>query len=335
MLLALVVTNIICTLIIGTRYKLQDPEFLDIVRHGRLIARGLDFASAVAFIPWLKYFPNNGISSIKEGVAIRDAFVSRKLKEHQESFDPNNLRDFTDALISEFSKEVSTGEKNLCKLTDTNLEMILADLFLAGTETTVTTLYWSLAYLVTWPEVQEKIIDEQKCVLGERQPVLKDRRSLPFFEAVIQEVLRFSTILPLGVPRKTTCNTLIDGKAIPGGTQVILNLWAIHHDEREWKSPELFEPERWLDKDGSFIHGLTKMTLPFGAGKRVCIGESLAKIEIFLFLSNLLYRYKVKPVFGRLPDLAGVLSVTYSPKSFQVILERRDDGSYHRKDITS
>ena len=296
--------------------------FKDIVRHGRLITQGFDNASAVAFIPWLKHFPNKGISKIKEGVAIRDKFVSKTLQEHQNSFDPNNLRDFTDALINEFSKEMSADNKVQALLTNANMEMILADLYLAGSETTTTTLHWSIAYLATWPEVQHKIAEERNLIIGGRQPRLEDRGKLPYFEATIHEVLRFSSLVPLGVPHKTTCNTIFGGQNIPQGTQVLFNQWAIHHDEREWKNPELFKPERWLEEDGSLIPVKNRSYMPFGVGRRSCIGEALAKVELFLFLSNFLYRYEVKQTPGAPPDLDGIFTVTFSPKPFRVVLKR-------------
>ena len=322
-LAALAVINIICSIIFGNRYRIDDPEFLDIVRHGKLITQGMDNASAVAFIPWLRFFPNEGISKLKEGVAIRDAILSRKLREHRETLDPNNLRDFTDALINELSKETDADSKVQKLLTDMNMEMILADLFVAGAETTTTTLHWSIAYLVTWPEVQQKIAEERKRVIGDRQPCLKDRGNLPYFEATIQEVMRLSSLVPLGVPHKTTCDTTFGGQRVPKGTQVWFNQWALHYDEREWTNPELFKPERWLEADGNLVHGKNKSFLPFGAGRRVCIGEALAKVELFLFLANILYRYEIKQAPEGSPNLEGMLAITYSPKPYRVILKKR------------
>lgn len=329
LLIALAVINIICCIIFGERYKIDNPEFMDIVRHAKLLVQGLDNSSAVAFFPWLRFFPNEGISKLREGVAIRDEILSRKLRSHRESFDPNNLRDFTDAIIHELSKETTADSKVQNLLTDVNMEMILADLFVAGAETTTTTLYWSLAYLVTWPEVQKKIAEERHRVIGSRQPCLMDRGKLPYFEATIQEVLRYSSLVPLGVPHKTTRNTRFGGQNVPGGTQIWFNTWAIHNDEREWEDPATFKPERWLEKDGSLIPGNKRSYLPFGAGRRVCIGEALAKVEIFLFLANLLYRYEVTKAPEGLPDLEGLLSITYSPKPYRVTLRRWEEDFAH------
>ena len=319
---ALAVINIICSILFGARYKVDDPEFLDLVRHGSLIAEGLNNASAVALIPWLRYFPSEGIEKLKQGVAIRDAILSKKLREHRDTFDPNNIRDLTDTLISELSKETDADGNTKKLLSDMHMELILADLLVAGPESTTTTLTWGIAYLVTCPEVQQKIAEERKRVIGDRQPCLKDRGSLPYFEATVQEIMRMSSLLPLYIPHKATSDTMIGCERVAKDTQVWFNQWAANHDEREWKDPELFKPERWLEKDGSLANGKHSKFLPFGAGGRVCIAESLARDMVFLFLANIFYRYEINQAPEGTPQFDGVLSITYSPKPYRVILER-------------
>ena len=319
---ALAVLNIICSIIFGCRYKFEDKEFSDIVEQNRLSVQGMDNSSALSFMPWLRFFPNEGLSKLKRGVAMRDKILSQKLKEHMESFDANNLRDFTDALLNEFYNEAKADSKVKQLLTDANLEMILADLFIAGAETTTTTIYWCLAFLAWWPEVQLKIKNERARVIGNKRPCLADRGKLPFFEATILETLRFSSLVPLGVPHKTTRSTQFGGHSVPKGTQVWLNQWAFHFDHRHWKEPESFKPERWLEEDGSLVPGNRHSYMPFGAGRRVCLGEALAKVELFLFLSNILFRYNVKQADCGPPSLEGVLSITYSPKPYHIILEK-------------
>ena len=136
--------------------------------------------------------------------------------------------------------------------------------------------------------------------------------------------MRLSSLAPLGVPHKTIRDTSIDNLKIPKGTQVWFNHWAIHHDERHWDEPDDFKPERWLDNEGKLVPGAKLSYLPFGAGRRVCIGESLAKIELFLYLSSILYRYDIETApDGSLPDLEGVVSLLSTPKPFEVTLKRR------------
>ena len=148
----------------------------------------------------------------------------------------------------------------------------------------------------------------------------------PFDSAMMVLSYSFSTILllSLGAPHKAMNNSKIDGKDIPKGTQLFINHWAFHYDEREWKEPTAFKPERFLDSNGSFVHGMNISFLPFGAGRRVCVGEAMAKLELFLFISNILYRYDLKIEPGKAaPDLEGVLGVVLGPKPYEIQFIKR------------
>ena len=170
------------------------------------------------------------------------------------------------------------------------------------------------------------IYDEIVEVIGtKRYPVLSDRSSLPLLQATIQETLRLSSIAPMGVPHKTTKDVIIDGnKHIPQNTQVIFNLWSMHRDEREWDNPHDFNPYRWLDEDNKYIPGRHKSFLPFSAGRRVCLGEPLAKTEVFLIFSRLMRNFKIYHNSDEpFPGLDGITSVILSPYPFTVRLSAR------------
>ena len=172
--------------------------------------------------------------------------------------------------------------------------------------------------------MQKKFAEEMKRVLGERKPRLSDRGALPLFEATINETLRLGSIVPLNLPHKTTCDTVVGGWSIPNGTQVLFNIWAFHNDERHWKNPDIFMPERWLNEEGRLIPGAKLSYLPFGAGRRGCLGESLAKMELFIILSNILYRYEIQTAPNcNPPDVEGLMNIIHSPKPFQVVFNRR------------
>lgn len=163
-----------------------------------LVVQGFDNASIISIIPWLRFFPNKGLSMLKRGIQLRDEILDKKIKEHRETFNKDNIRDFTDSLLNEFSKEASEDNKVHRYLNDTNFEQILSDMFFSGGETTSTTILWCFVYLVLWPDVQSRIAEELKEKVGDRPPCLKDRGKLPFLEATIQETLRLSSIVPLG-----------------------------------------------------------------------------------------------------------------------------------------
>ena len=315
--------NIICAIVFGHRYKREDEEFQRVVEHTGLIFQGLDNSSAIAFLPWLRFFPNEGLRKLRQGITMRDELLERKIREHKETIDPDNPRDFTDALMNEVTRENMADSKIKTQLTEQNFELILSNIFIGGAETTTTMLHWCFAYLVTWPAVQQKIAEERQRVIGDRQPRLSDRGSLPYFESMIHETLRFSSLAPLSVPHKVTRDTKIGKQNVPQGTQVWFNQWTLHYDEREWEEPFEFRPERWLDENGNLVPGKKRSYLPFGAGRRVCLGEALAKAELFLFLSNILHRYELTPSPEGLPNLDGELGITYSPKQYRIVLQRR------------
>ncbi|XP_046571309.1 cytochrome P450 2J1-like [Haliotis rubra] len=118
----------------------------------------------------------------------------------------------------------------------------------------------TLLYLAAYPEVQAKLHAEVDRVLGERRvPMLSERHKLPYTEAVLYESMRKGAVAPLGLPHSTTCDTTVAGYEIPKGTIVLANIFAIHHDPRHWKEPEVFNPERFL-------------TIPEGLHRRLKVG---------------------------------------------------------------
>ena len=318
MFLGLSVANVICAIIFGKRFSEEDEDFQNLL-HAITIMIKFDFTTPVNKLPFLRLLPNSKFDGLKRGIRMRDNFLAKLLKEHKETFDPENLRDFTDFILSEAQKEKSEDKTTPDVVDDVNLLQILSDLFLAGMETTATVLTWCFAILPRYPDVQKRVAEERKHIIGDRMPRLNDRGSLPYFEAVIQEALRMGSVAPLAVPHKTLQATECSGHRIPAGTQVWYNIWSLHNDESQWKDPQCFKPERFLDNEGKLVRTTDQSFLPFGAGRRVCIGEALARMELFVFLSNILWKYDIVPD-GELPDLDGVFGIILKPKPFKIKL---------------
>ena len=119
-----------------------------------------------------------------------------------------------------------------------------------------------------------------KSIGPDRLPELDDKKNLPHLEATITETLSLSSLVPLSIPHKTTLDTTLQGYSIPKGTTVLMNVWSLHHDPEIWDEPEVFRPERFLDEEGNFVPPKADRFLPFSAGRRVCMGEPLARIEL-------------------------------------------------------
>ena len=132
-------------------------------------------------------------------------------------------------------------------------------------------------------------------------------------------------MVPLGVPHKSTTDSSISGRSIPKDTQILFNLWNLHHDPAEWENPEHFDPYRWLDEEGKYIPGRHRSFLPFSAGRRVCFGESMAKTELFLFFSRLMKDFKIEHNPNEpLPSLQGRMGSALAPQPYTVRFTTRE-----------
>ncbi|OCT57159.1 hypothetical protein XELAEV_18003904mg [Xenopus laevis] len=322
------VTNVVCALCFNTRYKRCDPEFEEMLAYSKGIVDTVAKDSLVDIFPWLQIFPNKDLDILKRSVAIRDKLLQKKLKEHKEAFCNEEVNDLLDALLKA-KLSMENNNSNISQevgLTDDHLLMTVGDIFGAGVETTTTVLKWTIAYLLHYPEVQTKIQEELDFKVGfGRHPVLSDRRILPYLDATISEVLRIRPVAPLLIPHVALQESSIAEYTIPQDARVVINLWSLHHDPNEWENPEEFNPERFLDENGNHVYSPSQSYLPFGAGIRVCLGEALAKMEVFLFLSWILQRFTLElPAGDSLPDLDGKFGVVLQVKKFRVTTKLRE-----------
>uniref|UniRef100_A0A8D1MQY0 Steroid 17-alpha-hydroxylase/17,20 lyase n=1 Tax=Sus scrofa TaxID=9823 RepID=A0A8D1MQY0_PIG len=157
-----------------------------------------------------------------------------------------------------------------------------------------------------------------------RAPSISDRNQLVLLEATIREVLRFRPVSPTLIPHRAIIDSSIGEFTIDKDTDVVVNLWALHHNEKEWHRPDLFMPERFLDPTGTQLISPSLSYLPFGAGPRSCVGEMLARQELFLFTAGLLQRFDLElPDDGQLPCLVGNPSLVLQIDPFKVKIKER------------
>ncbi|XP_073497649.1 cytochrome P450 2G1-like isoform X2 [Phyllobates terribilis] len=179
--------------------------------------------------------------------------------------------------------------------TEFNLKNLLRsthNLFVAGIETVSTTLRYGLLILLKYPEIQAKIHREIDQVIGhDRPPNYEDRLEMHYTQAVMQEIHRFSDIIPLNLPHLVTRDIQFRGYQIPKGTEIYPLLCTVHHDPEQFRSPWKFDPNRFLDESGKFKKN--EAVMPFSVGKRTCPGEVLARMELFIFLTTILQNFKL------------------------------------------
>ncbi|XP_073678983.1 cytochrome P450 2B4-like [Garra rufa] len=315
------VSNIICSIVFGDRFDYDNKRFaylLEIVREN-IIQLGSFIGQVFNLLPIMKHFPGPH-QKIYQNAEELKAFIKDVVKSHRETLDPDSPRDFIDAYLLEMEKQKSNEDSTFH---EDNMVMSVTDLFLAGTDTTATSIRWGLIFLTQNPDVQERCHEEIVRVLGyDRLPSMDDRDKLPYTYATVYEIQRCGNIVPSGVFHETTQPAKLRGYDIPKGTVVFANLTAILTDKKHWKYPNTFNPENFLDDNGHFFR--PESFLPFSLGPRVCPGETLAKTELFLFVTSLLQRIHFSwPPGSKWPDMNGIVSMVRSPEAYDIICHSR------------
>ncbi|KAI9547362.1 hypothetical protein NQZ68_018591 [Dissostichus eleginoides] len=285
------VSNIICSIVYGSRFEYDDPEFTSLVERTNRNIQLLGSPSIQVYnmFPWIgKWVANR--KELHTMVAANKEQNRRLFTRLKETFDPQMCRGFVDSFLL---RKQNLEESGITKshFHDNNLLQTVLNLFSAGTDTTATTLRWGLLFMAKYPKIQDQVQEELSRVIGSRQAQVEDRTSLPFTDAVIHETQRLANIVPMAIPHKTSEDVTFQGHFIKKGTTVFPLLTSVLYDESEWEHPRSFYPAHFLDKDGKFIK--RDAFMPFSAGRRACLGESLARMELFIFFTSLLQHFRV------------------------------------------
>ncbi|PNJ89519.1 CYP2C9 isoform 2 [Pongo abelii] len=284
--------NVICSIIFHKRFDYKDQQFLNLMEKLNENVKILSspwIQICNNFSPIIDYFPGTHNKLLKN-IAFIKSYILEKVKEHQESMDVSNPQDFIDCFLMKMEKEKHNQPS---EFTIESLENTAADLFGAGTETTSTTLRYALLLLLKHPEVTAKVQEEIERVIGRnRSPCMQDKSHMPYTDAVVHEVQRYIDLLPTSLPHAVTCDIKFRNYLIPKGTTILISLTSVLHDNKEFPNPEMFDPRHFLDEGGNFKK--SNYFMPFSAGKRICVGEALARMELFLFLTSILQNFNLK-----------------------------------------
>ncbi|EFN74585.1 Cytochrome P450 18a1 [Camponotus floridanus] len=332
--LGMSISNVICTLLMGMRFHHSEWRFK---RFMALIEEGFKYFAKIALINYLWPFINYLLrflpcmqvtrNKISQNRAEMANFFQETIDQHRATFNRNNVRDIVDTYLLEIEQAKEEGREEQLfegKNHDRQMQQILGDLFSAGMETVKTTLEWAVIFMLHYPKAAKAVQRELDEVVGRaRMPTLEDLPFLPITEATILEILRKSSIVPLGTTHATTRDTTLNGYAIPAGTQIVPLLHAVHMDPKLWDEPEVFRPSRFLSSEGKICK--PEYFMPFGVGRRMCLGEVLARMEIFLFFGSLMHTFDLSlPEGASLPSLRGNAGITISPDPFKVCFLQRD-----------
>lgn len=304
------VANVICAMCFGQRYDHDNQELVSLVNLSNEFGEVTGSGYPADFIPVLRYLPNSSLDVFKDLNKKFYSFMQKLVKEHYRTFEKGHIRDITDSLI-EHCQDKKLDENANVQLSDDRIITIVADIFGAGFDTITTAISWSLMYLVTKPWIQRKIQEELDTVIGrERWPRLSDRPQLPYLEAFILETFRHTSFLPFTIPHSTTKDTNLNGFYIPKGRCVFVNQWQVNHDQELWGDPSEFRPERFLTPSGTLDKASSEKVILFGLGKRKCIGETIGRLEVFLFLAILLQQVEFSVSPGKKVDMTPIYGLT-------------------------
>jgi cytochrome P450 len=324
--------TIIATTAFGGKYKLDDEVVKKWIEVQEIqLKNNLEFL-LIGFVPPLKYVFRRAMKIINETIDWQHKFMEKNYEDHIKTFDRENIRDFTDALLlAREEAEAEEGGEVLQYLKPLNIQNCVADLFGAGTETSRLTLTWAFLLMASYPEKQQRIRQEiMKYIAEDDVPNLGHRANCHYTAAFIAETLRFRHIVPAGLPHKATVDVELGGHKIMKDTTILAIFNVGLHDKKTWGDPEVFRPERFLDEKGRFGARPNALYTPFSSGRRTCPGEKLALADIFFVIARFFQKTKdyefILPEGPGSVDLAGDHNDTsgWVPYPYKVVLRSLD-----------
>ncbi|XP_063531190.1 cytochrome P450 18a1-like [Cydia strobilella] len=322
------VHNVICQLMMSFRFKEQDPEFKTF---NERVTKGMELYGAIHIgehVPAYLYLPGKKsvLKEIRRNLQDVSEFHVRKVTERRRqllgiNMDHHEPADLLDYYLLELRKN-SAGSKLFDGVDpDEQIVQVFNDLFSAGMETVRTSLLWALLMMLRNPSVEATVRAALAEVLEPGQLVTLDHRArLYYIEAVLYETLRMVSVVPLGTTHVNSSVWNVNGYNIPAGTHLVPLLNKINMDPEFFPDPNNFTPERFI-KDGKVE--LPDTFIPFGVGRRLCLGEQMAKTEIFLFFANIMNGYKFYLPEGEpMPELEGVMATFHAPLPYKLCFKK-------------
>ncbi|XP_072290785.1 cytochrome P450 2F3-like [Eucyclogobius newberryi] len=314
-----VASNVICQVLFNKRYEHHEEFMITLVNSFCEITKIINGPWAFLYdsFHWVRHLPlpfNKAFEALKR---LKNMTIP-VINEHKKSRVPGEPRDFVDCYLDELDKRGT--DSSFCI---NELLMNCLVLHAAGTDTTSNTLLCGFLFLMSKPHIQERCQQEIDQVLeGKDYVVFEDRHKMPYVQAVNHEVQRVAKTVPLSVFHATTKDTELMGYSIPKGTLIIPNLSSALSEEGQWKFPHEFNPENFLNDKGEFVK--PDAFMPFSAGPRLCLGEGLARMELFLILVTLLRKFRfIWPEDAGEPDYELVFGITMTPKPYNMKVEIR------------
>ncbi|XP_023247202.1 probable cytochrome P450 303a1 [Copidosoma floridanum] len=314
------VLNTLWCMMAGKRYNIDDKELNHLQRILNAIFRDVDMHGCMFnHFPFLRYVAPelSGYAKFIERHQELWKFLTVELDNHKRTFDAASPRDLMDVYL-----QVLQSDDLDDTFSESQLLSICVDLFMAGSETSAKALCFGFLFLVLNQEVQRRAQREIDAVIGrDRLPSLNDRPRMPYVNAIVLESVRMFMGRTMNIPHRALKDTHVMGYRIPKDSMLLVNFNSILMG-KVWGDPEEFRPERFIDESGKIV--LPDQYLPFSFGKHRCMGEVLAKSNIFMITAALLQNFTFSPVPGEEPPKNEYIDgVTASPKPYRVFMTKR------------
>ncbi|KAF7235667.1 Cytochrome P450 2J2 [Varanus komodoensis] len=310
------VSNVICAVTFGYRFSPEDKFFKELMKSVEVGLRlGFTiFHFVYEIIPQIMDHLPGPHNKVFAAIDMLFSLAQKEIKRHKEQHSFHEPQDFTDFYLLQMERSSKDPSSTY---DEENLAQCITDFFVAGTETTMTSLKWALLLLTKHPDIQDKVHKEIEETFGSHAISYQDKRKLPYTNAVIHEIQRSRYTFLYGLPRQCTKDMTIQGFFIPKSTMIIPDLRSVLQDPEHWETPHEFSPNHFLDKDGNFV--AREEFLAFGAGTRACLGEQLAQMEIFLFLTSLLQVFRFQRPEG-VKELSqdSIAGLTAQPQPYKI-----------------
>jgi cytochrome P450 len=270
-LLSQIACNNICTLTFGRYFETINMNHLF-----EKINENFNQTATIAcfnFLPFTRRFRPNIFNNVHDCNRV----IQKLVGERETNFDSEFINNIVDAYLDEMNQH----RQRSTYFSKANLDSLVQDLFVAGTETVSNTLNWTIFYIVAHPHIQVNIHEEIDRMIGkDRAPCDKDRSRMSYIEAVLLESMRCHCAGPILLPRATTQDIKFHDYFIPKDTFILVNMWSAMQDEQQWPEPDQFRPERFLDENRCLRNVNHPAMMPFSIGKRACTGMILIRVNL-------------------------------------------------------
>ncbi|XP_038699213.1 xanthotoxin 5-hydroxylase CYP82C4-like [Tripterygium wilfordii] len=291
---------------VGAKTKAEKEEYERIQKGLKTCVESANTFAVGDAIPFLRLFDIGGVEkAMRRNAKEMDGILQEWLVEHKQkraSGKVEGTQDFMDVLLSMCDRDALKSSSHDA---DTIIKATCLNLVLGGAETSSVTLTWAISLLLNNPHALKKAQQElDTCVGKDRRIEDSDLQKLVYIPAIIKEALRIYPPSALDAPHMSTEDCTVDGFHIPAGTQLLVNIAKIHHDPKLWPNPEEFKPERFLTTHKHIDYrGQDFELIPFGSGRRICPGISLANESMLLTLANLLHGFDLASPTGGPVDM--------------------------------